>query len=252
MRKALKELDLGCKLRQVRENVVEGYAERMGEGDVFPPVSVVQEGKQYFVYDGFHRIAAAALRGDTEIEVTVQAGTMRDAFLLTVKANAQNGVFRTNADKRAAVLVLLTDEEWSKWSNCEIAREALVSEGLVRKVKAEMPDTSYKTKWGWGKVRGEKVKCGDGRFMSTGWIGRRKHKAPDGTVPPIPAEEISPEAAPPQLALHGLFRNPLSTKTLTSLRRAWAQIWALGAVGDCPRKWRGCGWIVFWHPTGTG
>ncbi len=45
---------------------------------------------------------------------------------------------RTNADKRRAVLVLLSDQEWSQWSNREIAKQCGVDEGLVRALKEEL------------------------------------------------------------------------------------------------------------------
>jgi len=46
----------------------------------------------------------------------------RQRHLYSVGANADHGQRRTNADKRRAVLILLNDEEWGKWSDREIAR----------------------------------------------------------------------------------------------------------------------------------
>lgn len=48
-----------------------------------------------------------------------------------------HGLRRTNEDKRNAVSVLLNDEEWSKWSNVEIAKRCGVGETLVRSLRAE-------------------------------------------------------------------------------------------------------------------
>jgi hypothetical protein len=45
---------------------------------------------------------------------------------------------RTNDDKRRAVTVLLSDEEWRKWPLRKIARHCAVDEGLVRKVAKEL------------------------------------------------------------------------------------------------------------------
>ena len=196
MKARIKELDLGCQVRQVRQDVVEGYAERMEAGDTFPPVAVVQEKERYFVWDGFHRVAAAERTGATEIEVVAQAGTKRDAMLAAVGANATNGVYRTGQDKRDAVRKLLDDPEWSQWSNCEIARQAVVSEGLVRKIRAEdESSTSNRTKWGVNKSSSQKRKTKDGRTMNVSLIGHPQHKAPDGCHICVPAEdeEISPE-----------------------------------------------------------
>jgi hypothetical protein len=48
---------------------------------------------------------------------------------------------RTNADKRKAVKTLLEDEEWSKWSDREIARQCEVSHPFVSKMKEKYLET---------------------------------------------------------------------------------------------------------------
>ena len=65
----------------------------------------------------------------------MRQGTRRDAVLHSVGANAQHGLRRTNADKRRAVETLLRDEEWSGWSDSEIARRCGVSHPTVAKVR---------------------------------------------------------------------------------------------------------------------
>jgi DNA N-6-adenine-methyltransferase (Dam) len=52
--------------------------------------------------------------------------------------NATHGLRRTNADKRRAVETLLRDEEWSKWSNREIARKCFVSSDLVDRIRKDL------------------------------------------------------------------------------------------------------------------
>lgn len=61
--------------------------------------------------------------------------TRRDAVLYSVGANSSHGLRRTNADKRRAVETLLRDEEWSAWSNREVARRSGVSEFMVRDMR---------------------------------------------------------------------------------------------------------------------
>jgi hypothetical protein len=63
----------------------------------------------------------------------------RDAILFSVSANAQHGQRRTNEDKRRAVMRLLEDPEWCKWSNYKIAARCGVSEFLVRRIKDDEP-----------------------------------------------------------------------------------------------------------------
>jgi len=120
------------------------YEEVWKSGKKFPPVDLYFDGQSYWVGDGFHRIKSrleANLRSN-KIEAIVHQGGKRDAFLHSVGANSQHGVRCTNEDKRHAVTLLLQDDEWSQWSNCEIARKACVSECLVRSVRKEIFDSS--------------------------------------------------------------------------------------------------------------
>jgi hypothetical protein len=52
----------------------------------------------------------------------VHEGTWRDAVLYSVSANATHGKRRTNEDKRRAVLTLLNDPHWERWSDRQIAK----------------------------------------------------------------------------------------------------------------------------------
>src|SRR4051794_18625155 len=79
------------------------------------PVTVYDDGERYWLVDGFHRIAAAAILGHDTIACDVRPGTLRDAVAHAVGANAAHGLRRTNDDKRRAVETLLRDPEWSRW-----------------------------------------------------------------------------------------------------------------------------------------
>jgi len=112
-------------------NWIEEYAHDMLAGAVFPPVIVFHDGTDYWLADGFHRIAAAEAAGATAIEADVRQGTVRDAILFSVSANAAHGQRRTNEDKRRSVHRLLDDPEWVGWSDSEIARRCGVSDKTV-------------------------------------------------------------------------------------------------------------------------
>jgi hypothetical protein len=127
----------------LNHEIVIEYAEAMKNGDRFPPVKVRYDDRNYWLTDGFHTTEAAWSIGKTEIQAVITKGTLRDAILDSVGVNAEHGLRRSNADKRRAVTTLLEDEEWGKWSNCEIARRCKVSEGLVRKVKDEISPRIY-------------------------------------------------------------------------------------------------------------
>lgn len=122
----------------LNELVLSEYAESMIGGIVFPPVVLFFDGSHYWLADGFHRFFAAKKCGARDIAAEVRQGTRRDARLHAVGANATHGLRRTNADKRRAVLTLLQDEEWQRWSNREIARQCGVTHTFVAKLRREL------------------------------------------------------------------------------------------------------------------
>lgn len=122
-----------------RETVAE-YAEAMQAGATFPPLVVFHDGASYWLADGFHRYHAYAQINAHDVPADVRQGSQRDAILFSVGANASHGLRRTNDDKRRAVMVLLNDPEWSKWSNREIARQCGVSEYMVRDQRGPICD----------------------------------------------------------------------------------------------------------------
>jgi cell division protein FtsB len=92
----------------------------------------------YWLADGFHRVAAWSSIGRVEVPAEIRQGDRRRAILHSVAANSAHGLRRTNADKRRAVTTLLEDEEWGQWSNREIARRCAVSDPFVAKMREEL------------------------------------------------------------------------------------------------------------------
>ena len=130
--------DGGTQQRErLHHETVTEYAEAIEAGDKFPPVKVIYDGADYWLYDGFHTIEAAYSIGKVEIEAQVKQGLLRDAILESVGVNACHGLRRNNATKRRAVITLLEDKEWSQWSEREIARKCKVSQPLVSKLRKE-------------------------------------------------------------------------------------------------------------------
>ena len=72
----------------------------------------------------------------------MRTGTLRDAVLFSVGANAAHGLRRTNADKRRAVETLLADAEWSAWSDREIARRCCVHHDMVAVARKSLADSA--------------------------------------------------------------------------------------------------------------
>lgn len=129
--------------------IVTEYAEAMEAGDEFPPVKAVlsEDGEHIWLWDGFHRLAAAEKIGRERIRVDLAIGTLRAAILLSVQANATHGLRRSNADKRKAVVTLLQDPEWSEWSDREIARRTRTSHPFVAKIRAQGGNVSTLRKY---------------------------------------------------------------------------------------------------------
>jgi hypothetical protein len=115
----------------INADVVNEYADDMRNGAQFKPVIVFYDGSDYWLADGFHRVAAARQIGAASISAEVHQGSRRDAILYSAGANADHGLRRTNADKRRSVLLLLRDAEWSQWSDREIARRCAVGNKMV-------------------------------------------------------------------------------------------------------------------------
>lgn len=126
------------------EATVQEYAEDMQRGDRFPPVTVFYDGENYWLTDGFHRVAAAKLAGLGKVRADIKQGTLRDAVLYSLGVNAQHGKRRTNQDKRRAVVTMLQDRDWARWSDNEISRHCKVSQPFVSKLRGELSYNDYK------------------------------------------------------------------------------------------------------------
>jgi len=132
-------IDGGTQSRAViNQEQIDNYAQDMAAGDKFPEVTVYFNGLEYYLADGFHRYFATKKLGKTSIGCNVVTGTLRDAILFSKSANADNGLPRTNADKRKCVVDMLQDFEWCEWNNAEIAKACRVSAEYVRRIKAEL------------------------------------------------------------------------------------------------------------------
>lgn len=120
------------------ESVIEEYAERMNEGDTFPPIVVFYDGETYRLADGFLRTEARERAGFQTIKADVKQGGAREALLYAMGANKSHGLRRTNADKKKVTLRILRDPEWSTWSNNEIALHCGVSGEYVRRLRNDL------------------------------------------------------------------------------------------------------------------
>jgi len=140
------------------------------EGQELEAVVVFYDGEFYWLADGFHRCAAYQNQQEEDIACIVYLGSVRDAILYSVGTNADHkpALPRSNQDKRRAVRILLEDDEWTKWSDREIAQRCRVGNKFVGDVRRSLcPEHSE-------KKRTYKTKHGTFAKMETGNIGKKK------------------------------------------------------------------------------
>ncbi|MBW4512473.1 MAG: ParB N-terminal domain-containing protein [Scytonematopsis contorta HA4267-MV1] len=126
--------------------------QQMLSGEKLDPVVVFQDSdSSYWLADGYHRWHAHRNLEEDSIACFVYSGSLRDAVLHSVGANADNkpALPRSRKDKQQAIMILLNDPQWSLWSDKEIARHCKVSDKTVaawRKSIYEVSGNSADTK----------------------------------------------------------------------------------------------------------
>jgi ParB-like chromosome segregation protein Spo0J len=96
-----------------------------------PPIVVNRSSMR--VIDGMHRLQAARLRGDTEIEVRFFDGDEDEAFVLSVRANMAHGLPLTLADRTAAATRIIV--AYPQWSDRTIALAAGLAAATVAAIR---------------------------------------------------------------------------------------------------------------------
>lgn len=121
----------------IDEPTVARYAADYTDGATLPPGRAVYDGENYWLWDGFHRLAARKRNGSRSMFIEVRQGTQRDAILLSLGANAEHGLRRSDGDVKRAILRALADEEWSKKALRWIAKHCRCHHSYVERVKRE-------------------------------------------------------------------------------------------------------------------
>jgi hypothetical protein len=209
---------------EMRQDVVEDYADLLRNGKQLPPLSVVHDGTSYWLWDGFHRYAAAREARLANLPAEVTRGTVEEARWLALSANRTHGLRRSNEDKRRAVEAALRLRP--ELSDRAIAEHCGVSQPLVGTVRGEMSATDN----GYQSAR---RKGRDGRQITTSNIGKgRKKPAVAGqspepesvqTPPPGPAsvtDDDSPVSSPAPGELPGAAEPDGAVMPLSEWRQA--------------------------------
>jgi hypothetical protein len=111
----------------------------MGNKVKFPAVTVFYDETDYWLVDGFHRVAAAKQKGKTMIAVEIRPGSLLEAQWCSFGVNKSHGLRRTNEDKRRAVKATLEHDLSDDWSDGKIADHCGVTQEFVSKMRKQMP-----------------------------------------------------------------------------------------------------------------
>jgi hypothetical protein len=117
------QTDGGTQYRsQTDQDTVEQYKQCMQDGDAFPPIDTVFDGRDHWVYDGFHRLAALYLLGAPIVSVRFIEGTQSDAQFLALTANAKHGLVRDMATKKKIGLAAISNPLLSGCKPVELSK----------------------------------------------------------------------------------------------------------------------------------
>jgi transposase len=177
-------IDGGTQAREeLNQEAVADYAEKMRDGEVFPPVTVFFDGSEYWLVDGFHRYFATKSNGKTSIDAEVENGTLKEAVRASWKANGKRGLNLNSADTKKIMLAMFADEVTKTWSNRQIAEYVGVSHSTVNRLKSLLEQSSNEKK---------PVKDSGDKPVSKADIGRTVQKipAPDMTSALMVKQEV--------------------------------------------------------------
>lgn len=104
----------------------------LAESQTAPPPIVVHRATMRVV-DGWHRLRAARLRGDTTIAGVFFDGSPAEAFILAVKLNAAHGLPMSLADRKVAAQRILS--MYPEWSDRSIAAISGISHRTVAAIR---------------------------------------------------------------------------------------------------------------------
>jgi len=127
--------------RKVDDEVVLRYTALMKDGVKFPPIEIIYDGKNYFMWDGFHRYFSHLKLNKKYIEANIEKGTQRDAIYLSFSANKDNAFPRQPGTAKEIIEKILKDKEWSKISPREIANHVGCTERYVFQIQSAISKT---------------------------------------------------------------------------------------------------------------
>jgi transposase-like protein len=123
---------------RLNQAVVAQYADAMSDGGVFPPVEVWDDGTEYWLSDGFHRLAAASLCRRDTIQAIINRGTVSEAVWHSFGTNTRHGLRRTCQETRNIVTRALKHSNAMHLSNNRLAAHLGIPESTLRRWRKEV------------------------------------------------------------------------------------------------------------------
>ncbi|NHC33801.1 hypothetical protein [Scytonema millei] len=242
--------------KQINASRVDLLAEIVGSGDISKRFNddpiVFYDGANYWLADGFHRLAAYQKVGRKIIHVISRQGTQRDAQLYscTVANREHEGLPLTKEDMKQAAIMLLQDKEWNEWSSRKIAEVVGLHHETVEALRKKLTGDSASEKT---KTRTYTNKHGKKGSMDTSKIGGKGGKKqskpeiqpkesvelPELDTPPVKISEKKPLS-------HVIGNAPIEDNNLVAKLeeensrlkdeiRLFSQYKSLNLYKDCPK-----------------
>lgn len=114
--------------------------EMLKAGQELPPLSVMSDGGECWLYDGFHRYHALFRQKRASVVCEVEEGSLRDAWMASLRANQKHGMRRTNEDKRKIARSALEDALLKDWSDRKIAEYTGIDRDIVAEERSKLPN----------------------------------------------------------------------------------------------------------------
>jgi ParB-like chromosome segregation protein Spo0J len=150
-----------------RDDHILELARALRDGAKLPPILVFPVGREYYVMDGHHRLAAYDTEGWSRmIPAKVFSGTLAEATRMALRDNTRNKLPMTKADRLSAAWRLVK-EEAADDSIATIASDSGVSKGTVSNMRAVL-----------AKLKEMGVSCED--IVSLAWESARRRA--DGII----------------------------------------------------------------------
>jgi hypothetical protein len=205
---------------QIRANasprMVEEYAGQMQAGDQFPPVTVWYDGANYWLSDGFQRVAAAEQIGRTSILAEIRRGSLSDARWSSYAANSRHGIRRSQADILNAIRHALEHSNARLLSQNQIAKYLNVPETTFRRLLKKLPSAEGRGATCIVIRNGRRYEMNTGRIRAAARKGAPvKTRAKSMKELENRLASLRGSATPPVQAVLNIFAN-----------------WAFGAAGD--------------------